>query len=65
MSATHTRRERGEKVVNDLLFAGLMLTGMVVLWIFKPRYIGLVIRGYIRAVRRKRRHQTQVNERIT
>ncbi len=65
MSATHTRRERGEKVVNDLVFVGLMLAGMVVLWIFKPRYIGLVIRGYIRAVRRKRRDQTQVNERVT
>ncbi len=44
--------------MNDLVFVGLMLTGMGVLWIFKPRYIGLVVRGYIRAVRRKHRRAT-------
>ncbi len=63
MSSTRTLRERTEKVVDDLVFVTLMLTGMVILWIFKPRYIGLTVRGYIRAVRRKHGKHTQANER--
>ncbi len=53
MNPTPSLRERSRKVVSDLVFAGLMLTGMTVLCVFKPRYIGLIVRGYIRAVRRK------------
>lgn len=53
MSFIRTLRERGAKIISEVVFVGLMLTGMVVLCVFKPRYIGLIVRGYIRAVRRR------------
>ncbi len=65
MSSTRTLRERAAQVVSDLAFVGLMLTGMVVLWIFKPRYIGLTVRGYIRAVRRKHGKYKPTHDRAT
>ncbi len=54
MRSNRTFKERRKKITYDLVFTGLMLTGMAVLCIFKPRYIGLIVRGYIRAVRHKR-----------
>ncbi len=65
MSSTRTLKERAAQVVSDLAFVGLMLTGMVVLWVFKPRYIRLTVRGYIRAVRRKHGKHKPANERVT
>ncbi len=53
MRSNRTFKEKIKKVARDLMFSGLMLTGMAVLCVFKPRYIALIVRGYIRAVRRK------------
>ncbi len=53
MNSTRTLREIGAKILDEVVFVGLMLIGMVVLCVFKPRYIGLIVRGYIGAVRRK------------
>ncbi|MGZ4932726.1 MAG: hypothetical protein ACXV5D_09770 [Halobacteriota archaeon] len=58
MSSNHPLREKGAKIMHDLVFVGLMLAGATVLCIFKPRYITLIVRGYIRAVRQKRRGRT-------
>ena len=58
MTSIHPLRERSTKTVHDLAFAGLMLVGAVVLCIFKPRYIALIVRGYIRAIRHKRTGRT-------
>ncbi len=54
MTSIHPLREKITKTVHDLVFGGLMLVGAVALCIFKPRYIALIVRGYIRAIRRKR-----------
>ncbi len=53
MRSNRTLKERGTKIIHDLVFVCIMLGGMGVLCAFKPRYIGLILRGYIRAVRRK------------
>ncbi|MGZ4907022.1 MAG: hypothetical protein ACXV5T_09920 [Halobacteriota archaeon] len=58
MSSNHPLREKGAKIMHDLVFVGLVLVGMTVLCIFKPRYISLIVRGYARAVRHKRRGRT-------
>ncbi len=62
MRSNRTFKERRKKIAYDLVFTGMMLTGMAVLCIFKPRYIGLIVRGYLRAVRHKReRHPEMIN----
>ncbi len=53
MRSNRTFKQRRKKLAYDLVFTGLMLTGMAVLCVFKPRYIGLIVRGYVRAVRHK------------
>ncbi|MGZ4934234.1 MAG: hypothetical protein ACXV49_07020 [Halobacteriota archaeon] len=53
MRLNRTLKERGTKIVYDVVFVDLMIAALVVLCVFKPRYIGLIVRGYIRAVRRK------------
>jgi hypothetical protein len=51
MKRNHTLIASLKRVPQDLVFAGIMLGGMFVLFIFKPRYIKLVIKGYFRALR--------------
>ncbi len=58
MKLLHTLRELGTKIVDEVVFIILMIFALVVLFVFKPRYIGLMARGYVRAVRRKRRRSS-------